>query len=219
MPATPHIYLYLVRHAQSVDNSKGLQSGWSSTPLTPLGQSQATAIASKLAPVSFSAAYSSGSVRAASTLATILSARDDQLSAQVDGRFREWGVGSFDQKPAAAVRAAIAKKLGVLPADLWKFSDGQKFDALAAIDPTHKAENWKTFKARIMAGIQAVVSANPEGTVLIVTHGYVIKHLIKTLTGSWATKDISNTSVTELELRGTKWVMIQQPTTNPKVTP
>lgn len=211
----PTLHLYLVRHGQSVDNASGLQSGWSSTPLTNLGQRQAGALGGKISSFPITAAYSSGSVRAKATLDILLATLATPPAPKTDSRFREWGVGSFDQKPSAQVKAVIAKRLKTSVADLWKFTDGQKMDALAAADPTHKAENWKKFKSRITAGLKAVVTANPGGSVLVVSHGYVIKHLIKELTGSWAKADIANATLTELDLVGGKWVMVQQPTLNP----
>ena len=215
--ATAHTYIYIVRHGQSQDNASGLQSGWSNAQLTPLGQRQATAIGKRLKTVDFGAAYSSGSVRSVQTLDAIIAVRSNPLVGTADLRFREWGVGSFDQKPVSAVQAAQAKQLKTTVANLWKFTDGQKFDALAAVDPSKKTETWKQFKSRILAGINAAAKANPSANVLVISHGYVIKHLIKELTGKWATTAISNTSVTVLDYTGGKWVLVQNPTLTPKV--
>jgi broad specificity phosphatase PhoE len=216
--ATPsHLYLYLVRHGQSTDNAKGLQSGWSPAALTSLGQSQAAAIASRLATVNFTSTYSSGSVRAAQTLNAILAARTDGLPALIDARFREWGVGSFEQKPVSVVQAAQAKKLKTTVAGLSRFSDQQKFDALAAVDPAKTAETWSKFKSRILAGASDLTRSTPNGSVLVVTHGYVIKHLIYLLTGKYTSLSISNTSVTELDYSSGKWRLVQGPTLKPKV--
>jgi probable phosphoglycerate mutase len=215
--APTHTYIYLVRHGQSVDNANGLQSGWSSTPLTALGERQATAMGKKLKTVVFGSAYSSGSVRAVKTLDAILAVRATPMVGQVDPRFREWGVGSFDQKPVSVLQAAQAKKLKTSVADLWKFTDTAKFDAIAAVDPAKQAEKWSTFRNRILAGAGAVAKKGAGSNVIVVSHGYVIKHLIKQLTGKWATGSISNTSVTVLDFTGGKWVLVQQPTLTPKV--
>ena len=212
------VVVYLIRHGQSVDNSNGLQSGWSNTPLTPLGVRQATLIGTKLTAVEFTAAISSGSVRAVQTLDAILKTRNSTLVAQRDSHFREWGVGSFDQKPVAVIQEAMAKKLKTQVANLWKYTDEVKFNALAASDPAKKAETWAKFRSRILGGMRLVSEKNRGGKVALVTHGYVIKHLVKQLTGKWATGSISNTSVTVLVFSGGKWALQQGPTLNPTTT-
>ena len=212
-----NLYVYLVRHGQSVANATGFQSGWSPTPLTPLGQRQATAIGKKLKFVDFTAAYSSGSVRSVDTLAAVLASRTSSLTAQVDPSFREWGVGFFDEKPASVAQAAEAKVLKTTTANLWKFTDAQRFDALAKADPSKQTENWLQFKTRILRGIANLKSANPSGQVLVVSHGYVIKHLIKLLTGSYTSLPIKNTTVTVLEYTRGRWILKQGPTLSPKV--
>lgn len=214
---TQTLYLYLVRHGQSVDNASGLQSGWSATPLTALGERQAAAIGVKLAKIDFAAVYSSGSVRAAQTLTSILAARTGGLSPQVAPEFREWGVGSFEQKPGSVVQAAEAKVLKTKASNVWKFTDEQRFNALAKADPTKKAENWSQFKNRILLGVSKVKASNGSGQVLVVSHGYVIKHLIKLLTESYTSLPISNTTVTILQFANGHWVLKQGPSLTPKV--
>jgi probable phosphoglycerate mutase len=212
-----HLTVYLIRHGQSVDNASGLQSGWSASPLTSLGAKQAEAIGKRLESVNFVAAYSSGSVRAVQTLDAILLANSNPVEAVSDPRFREWGVGFFEQKPVSVAQAAEAKQLKTTVAKLEQFTDAQKFDALAAADPTKKTETWTRFKARILAGIAAVAAANPSGSVVITSHGYVIKHLIKLLTGKYTTLSITNTSVTVLDYNGGKWTLKQGPTLTPRL--
>ncbi|MCX8528948.1 MAG: histidine phosphatase family protein [Rhodoluna sp.] len=212
-----HLTVYLVRHGQSVDNAFGLQSGWSAAPLTALGAKQADTIGKRLGSLNFAAAYSSGSVRAVQTLDAILLANSNPIQAVGDPRFREWGVGFYDQKPVSVAQAAEAKQLKTTVAKLGQFTDAQKFDALAAADPTKKTETWTRFKARILAGITAVASANARGAVVITSHGYVIKHLIKLLTGKYTTLSITNTSVTVLDYSGGKWTLKQGPTLTPKL--
>lgn len=211
------VLIYLIRHGQSVDNLNGLQSGWSSTPLTPLGVRQSTMIGTKLVNVQFTAAISSGSVRAVQTLEAVLKTRETPLTPVKDTHFREWGVGSFDQKPVGLVQETMAKKLKTSVANLWKYTDETKFNALAASDPSKKAETWAKFKSRIVGGMRLVLEKNRGGKVALVTHGYVIKHLVKQLTGKWATGSISNTSVTVLVYRSGKWTLQQGPTLNPTI--
>ncbi len=216
--ATPsHLVVYLIRHGQSVDNAAGLQSGWSTTPLTSLGLRQADAIGRRLKSLSLVAAYSSGSVRAVQTLDAILAANLKPIQTLTDPRFREWGVGFYDQKPVAVAQGAEAQQLKTTIAKLVQFNDAQRFDALAAADPTKKTETWTRFKTRILAGMASVAAANRDGNVVITSHGYVIKHLIKLLTGKYTALSISNTSVTVLDYSSGVWTLKQGPTLTPKL--
>ena len=58
------MYLYLVRHGQSVGNERQLFFGWSDHPLTDLGRAQAQEAAEKLKEVSFTRCVSSDLSRA-----------------------------------------------------------------------------------------------------------------------------------------------------------
>ena len=58
------MFLYLVRHGQSVGNEKQLFFGWSDHPLTELGREQARDAADKLREVSFTRCVSSDLARA-----------------------------------------------------------------------------------------------------------------------------------------------------------
>jgi broad specificity phosphatase PhoE len=126
-------------------------------------------------------------------------------------------VGSFEQKPVSVVQAAQAKKLKTTVSGLSRFTDQQKFDALAAVDPSKTAESWAKFRSRILAGATDLAKTTPNSSVLVVTHGYVIKHLIFLLTGKYTSLAISNTSVTELDYSAGKWRLVQGPTLRPKV--
>jgi probable phosphoglycerate mutase len=211
--ADGHLYVFLVRHGQSTDNAYGLQSGWSPASLTPLGIRQAKLMAANLQSQSFSAAYSSGLARADQTLERLLAGRT--VSTFTDPNFREWGVGSFEQKPVYVIETAEARRLKTKASQLWKYSDASKFNALASSDPAKKAETWSTFRNRIMRGINTLKSKHQSGSVLVVTHGYVIKHLIRQLSGRYTTLPISNTSVTVLDYSNGKWKVLQGPTLKP----
>lgn len=218
-PATPssaadsHLYVFLVRHGQSTDNASGLQSGWSPAELTPLGIRQAKLMAAKLQAQSFTAAYSSGLPRASQTLENLLAGR--AITTYTDPNFKEWGVGAFEQKPVYLIEAAEARKLKTKVDKLWKFTDASRFNALAASDPTKKTETWAKFRDRIMRGINGLKVKHQSGTILVVTHGYVIKHLIRQLSGKYTTLPISNTSVTVLDYSAGKWKVLQGPTLKP----
>ena len=65
--------IYLARHGQDEDNSKGLLNGQRDTPLTSLGLEQARELATKIkeAGITFNKVYSSPLMRAYMTAQTI----------------------------------------------------------------------------------------------------------------------------------------------------
>ena len=213
-----HLVFFLVRHGQSEDNAAGVQSGWSPAALTSRGQSQATALGVALAGLNLKAVYVSDLPRAIETESLMHAAFRATVTASQDARFREWGVGSFDRQPGSVIAAAEARVLTTTVAKVYLMPDAKRMDALAKADPTHATETYAVFKKRILAGINSAVSANSSGVVMIVAHGYVIKHLLGNLVPTkYAGQGIANCSVTVLDYLNGVWTLKQLPTTTPKL--
>ena len=68
--------LYLVRHGQSVNNEKGLWTGWHDVPLTDKGHEDALGAKRVLEGISFDRVYSSDLIRARETAQVVLPAYD-----------------------------------------------------------------------------------------------------------------------------------------------
>ena len=88
------MYLYLVRHGQSVGNEKQLFFGWSDHPLTELGREQARDAAEKLNEVSFTRCVSSDLVRAWDTALACVEGRGIEVEA--DPALREQDMGEIE---------------------------------------------------------------------------------------------------------------------------
>jgi probable phosphoglycerate mutase len=65
------VYIYLVRHGQTFFNVTGQVQGWSDSPLTEKGISQATSAGKGLSDVTFKTAFSSDAGRARATAGII----------------------------------------------------------------------------------------------------------------------------------------------------
>ena len=88
------MYLYLVRHGQSVGNEKQLFFGRSDHPLTVLGREQARQAADKLREVSFTRCVSSDLVRAWDTALACVEGRGIEVEA--DPALREQDMGEME---------------------------------------------------------------------------------------------------------------------------
>lgn len=88
------MYLYLVRHGQSVGNEKQLFFGWSDHPLTELGRAQAREAAEKLKAVSFTRCLSSDLARAWDT--ALICVKDRGIGVEAASALREQDMGDLE---------------------------------------------------------------------------------------------------------------------------
>ena len=85
---------YLVRHGQTDSNAEGRLQGHTDTHLNAEGRRQAEALAARLAPIAFAAAYTSDLSRAEETAGVILDGRGGTLQSLPD--LREASHGAWD---------------------------------------------------------------------------------------------------------------------------
>ena len=85
------MYLYLVRHGQSVGNERQLFFGWSDHPLTELGREQARQAAEMLKEVNFTRCVSSDLVRAWDTALACMEGRGIEVEAAPALREQDMG--------------------------------------------------------------------------------------------------------------------------------
>ena len=91
------MYLYLVRHGQSVGNERGVFYGLSDHPLTELGREQARQAAEKLREVSFTRCVASDLSRAWDT--ALICAEGRGVEVEPDPRLREQDMGEMEDMP------------------------------------------------------------------------------------------------------------------------
>ena len=96
------MYLYLVRHGQSVGNERQLFFGWSDHPLTELGREQARQAAEKLREVSFTRCLSSDLSRAWDTARICVEGRGVEVEAAP--ALREQDLGALENLTFAQAR-------------------------------------------------------------------------------------------------------------------
>ncbi|HEY4610002.1 MAG TPA: histidine phosphatase family protein [Ilumatobacteraceae bacterium] len=154
MPATA---LLVVRHGQSEWNAIGRWQGHADPSLSELGRRQAFVASASIGAVD--GIVSSDLLRAAETAAIIA----EQLGVgpvAVDDRFRERDAGEW----TGLTRAEIDKG--------WP----------GWIDSARRPAGYEGFEevlARVVQGLDAISEASPSGSLLVVTHGGVIRALAR----------------------------------------
>ncbi len=155
--------VFVARHGETVDNAGERWQGWSDSPLTPRGRAQAQALARRLASEPLAAAYSSDLGRALETAR--IACMPHGLEPQPLPALRERDVGRFSGLTGAEVAArypgAMESRatLGVLD---WAPPGGESF---------------RQMLDRILPAIDEIAAAWDGHTVLVVTHGGVIRLL------------------------------------------
>ena len=165
MPASPR-RLLLVRHGQSTWNSDGRWQGQADPPLSALGEEQARDAAGRLVAGAFSRVVASDLQRARLT-AEIL-AGTLQLEVELDPDLREIDVGDWTEMTRAEIEVHW-------PGELAAWSEGRSESTMGGESRTHLTDRVRAALARVAAG------AAPGDTLLVVSHGALIRNLDRAL--------------------------------------
>jgi alpha-ribazole phosphatase len=152
MPTT----VYLVRHGSVVGAETRRFIGHLDVPLSPLGERQMAALASRLRAITFDAVYASDLQRARRS-AEILGAPHGLHPVAV-AELREFAMGRWEGLTADQIRGLDEVAFAAWMADVagYQFPDGESLAQLAG-------RAWPAF--------ERVVAAHPNGSVAIVAHG------------------------------------------------
>jgi broad specificity phosphatase PhoE len=187
----------LIRHAETEANvAKKVWQGASDTPLTIRGELQIAATAAHVATLhrrdAVDICYVSTLPRAHRTAEAISKAIS--LPVQVDHALREFDLGEWEGRTWADLE------------DIENLS--QRWDADAYFAPPG-GESPYSFQRRVMTAFESLASVHPYHTVLVVTHGGVIRNLLGFWIGNgsddWQRWQADNCSVTILERREQRW--------------
>lgn len=184
---------YIVRHGESEANVQKIFQGQKiNTPLTEKGQSQAKKLAEELENVQIDIVISSDLTRAHQTAEII--AQSKKLPVRMDVRFRERSMEKYD-----GMKTRDFLKLYTY--DNWHhLSDEEKLNH--KLDPTD--ENFNEIYKRFIDGLQELAYTYPNKTILIVSHGGVIRgFLIKNGYGNFEdVGGIENTGYIKIKSNG-----------------
>jgi len=159
------MYLYCVRHGESIFNAEGRIQGQQDPPLSDLGRRQAEAVAATLGKLPIEAVFSSPLDRACSTAKPLAEALDVEI--QTDNRLKEIHVGRFQ---------------GLLWADVRK-NHPEFAEKWRAQDPDYVIPEGESRRQLMQRGAAAFHDVQWAGHqhVVVVAHGALLAAAFKTL--------------------------------------
>lgn len=160
--------LLLIRHGETDWNVAGRWQGQTDVPLNARGRAQAVALVTPLAGTPLTAIYSSDLSRARET-AEIL-ARSTGLSVQVDPRLREIDLGEWEGQLATDIQTRYADLLAQRRANPFSVSPPGGETAASAL-------------ARARAALKDIVQRHAQGSVALISHGFLLALLRLHYTG------------------------------------
>ena len=182
--------LYVARHGQTLWNTQKRMQGWENSDLTDLGRNQAKLLGKSLADIGFNQVISSPLGRTVETANLIIG--DRELNVITNDNFKEMGFGSWEGQTPDILKTTYPGQYNTLWTDASKYTpvDGETFDQVLE---------------RIKQGLNQIVSDNPTGNVLLITHGMVIQILLMHAKGLplsrlWDRKVVYPTSLSIIEI-------------------
>ena len=184
------IFLYIVRHGKTISNLEAKVHGWTDSPLSELGVSQAKKVGEGLKNITFNAAYSSDIKRAADTAKIILNANKNETpELQELFGLREWNYGGYEGIDETNMWVPLFKEKNMefkLDRSNWKeftslTTDREIADLIAKNDPAKTAENYEDILKRAKKGIDFLINNITEkgsGNALVVSHGNIIPTIL-----------------------------------------
>ena len=184
------IFLYIVRHGKTISNLEAKVHGWTDSPLSELGVSQAKKVGEGLKNITFNAAYSSDIKRAADTAKIILNANKNETpELQELFGLREWNYGGYEGIDETNMWVPLFKEKNMefkLDRSNWKeftslTTDREIADLIAKNDPAKTAENYEDILKRAKKGVDFLINNITEkggGNALVVSHGNIIPTIL-----------------------------------------
>jgi 2,3-bisphosphoglycerate-dependent phosphoglycerate mutase len=160
--------IYLVRHGETDWNVQKKMQGNQNIPLNKNGEKQAREASKRLKKIKFDAAYSSDLIRAKRT--TEIIALEHKLVVKTNQALRERNFGEFEGQTTAYLRAElkdILDKLSKLP---YKVKANYQFP--------RGIESINSSVSRFITFLREIAIAHPDQTILVGTHGGMIRHLL-----------------------------------------
>jgi broad specificity phosphatase PhoE len=158
---------YIVRHGETDWNAEHIVQGITDTNLNTQGENQALELANKLKEIVFYKVYSSDLLRAKRTAEII--ALEKKLAVETTQALRERRFGKFEGK-----RTSELKEIDDII---------EKLDKERQLSYTHggEIESDDELLAKLIPFIREIAVASPGQTILLVTHGGVIRALLRHL--------------------------------------
>ena len=182
--------LIVVRHCETGWNRERRFQGWQDSPLSDHGCAQAGAVSRALAEQKLGAVYASPLGRAVQTAEVI--ARAHGLSVTPDPAFKEMSFGAWEGLGVDEVRLAFPDDFATWRTEPHRASFGGP-------------ETIEDVRARALAGLERLQQAHEGETVVLVSHGVVVRLIVLDALGLpssrlWAVH-AEPAGITEIEYR------------------
>lgn len=180
----------LIRHGQTNWNVEGRWQGHAAVPLNEVGRAQAKLLAHYLQDTTASRIISSDLIRTRETAVII----NNQLKLPIsfDKRFREIDVGEWQGMTVDEIKTWDLKRFEHFVSDMYSV-------------PRPGGESYELLGDRGIKAMNDLASRYPGDHTLVVTHGGIIRQIVKRLTGIEIPHPIENTSLTSLAYHNNKW--------------
>ncbi len=190
-----NMWLYCVRHGESVHNAEGRIQGQLDVPLSDFGRRQGAAIAEALAALSVDAIYASPLLRALQTAQIV--ARRLSLPIRTDDRLKEINIGVFQDR----LRAEVAQ---LYPEAFARWTSGEPDFAVPG------GESRRRLQERGRAAFQDIVDAGHQHAAII-AHGRLLVVTLEALVpvpAGPASPSLENASITTIRYEGgDRWTL------------
>lgn len=160
--------LYIARHGETIWNTQKRMQGWEDSDLTPLGSQQAKLLGKSLENIDFNQVVSSPLARTIKTTEIIVGDRD--LDVVINDNFKEMGFGSWEGQNPDILKERYPSQYK----NLW--TQAHKY---VPID----GESFKQVQDRVIMGLEQIIKDNPQGNVLLVTHGMIVQVILLYMKG------------------------------------
>lgn len=173
--------LYFVRHGQTYLNKYKRMQGWADAPLTPEGEMVALKTGEVLSALKFDAVYTSDLGRTQQTAKLILSKNTFSDSIVPLSELRESCFGSFEGEQDLIFYTRVAEKHGISLKEVFTTLDLETISSdMLEMDDYKDVELFSKVLERVLRGLRKIVSSQQENdSILIVTHGNIIRALVK----------------------------------------
>lgn len=190
--------VYIVRHGETDYNVAHRWQGQLQIPLNANGRAQAHALRDVLVDVTFTGVYSSDLIRAYDTARIITEPHNVGITAEP--RFREMLLGVFQGKTRDELHEQYPTQV-----EKWNIDDSFAPDG---------GESRLTTRQRALAAWQAMLAADDAETLLMVTHGGVLRMLMPLILDDpqLQREKFGNTSLTHLRrstTNGHRWQVVR----------
>lgn len=183
---------YIIRHGETVWNTQGLMQGHQDSPLTPQGEEQVHELAQRLTHVHFDHVFSSDLLRAKRTAELLMI--EKKLAVTTTHLLRERSFGKYEGTSRDIFRAEnkelIKQYEALSKAEQWKFKYADDMESNEEVEK------------RLLPFLREVAVTYAGATILVVTHGGVVRTLLRHLGSDLADGIINNTAYLKLASDG-----------------